>query len=42
MLFQNAVSLLKEKEKKKYIYNKNKKKKNQKSDQSIPNIHLAN
>ena len=42
MLFQNAVRLLKDKEKKKYIYNKNKKKKNQKSDQSIPNIHLAN
>ena len=42
MLFQNAVRLLKDKEKKIYIYNKNKKKKNQKSDQSIPNIHLAN
>ena len=42
MLFQNAVRLLKDKEKNIYIYNKNKKKKNQKSDQSIPNIHLAN
>ena len=42
MLFQNAVTLLKDKEtiKKEYIYNKNKKKK--KSDESIPNIHLAN
>ena len=44
MLFQNAVRLLKDKEtikKNIYIYDKNKKKK-KKSDQSIPNIHLAN
>ena len=42
MLFQNAVRLLKDKETIKiymYIYNK---KKQKKSDQSIPNIYLAN